>query len=301
MLFLLIVLLQLIWSASYVAMKLSLMEMPVGLVLVLRYGIAALAFLAAGQLKLRPKFTRKEWALLLLVGVINFSGSPYFQLKGLSLTNAADASVLIAFEPIVTALLAVLILKEKLKGVTLITFLIATSGVLFMSGWQPSTPGTLGASRLLGDAVFFLSLLCEGTCTITAKEMMRRHNPFRLIAWMMLFGFAANLLGNAPLLFQTSWTALTLSGWGSVLYLSLLCSVFGYCGWVFLLQRMAVNHVALSLFLQPVMGIFLASAVLSEPINARTILGTLIVLSSLLVWWWFQTLGAFRRRTGMST
>lgn len=277
------ILLQGIWASSYVVIKLSMAEIPLGLVLILRYGIASLAFLLAGQFRFKPKFTRKEWALLALTGIINFSFSPYFQLKSLTLTRATDVSVLVAFEPIISALMALFFLKEKLKVKTVVTFLTATVGVIIMSGWRPSQGG-VATARLMGNAIFFLALICEGVCTITAKHMVKRHSPFRLIAWMILFGFVANLAGNAPLLVQTSWAAISVQSWAGVVYLSLFCTTIGYCGWVALLKRMPVNRASLSLFLQPVFGIFLATLILSEPLDAQTVAGALIVLVSLLIW-----------------
>lgn len=304
MLFLLFAL-QLIWASSYVAMKFALAEMPLGLILILRYGIATFLFLVLGCFRFRNKFSLREWILLLLVGILNFSGSPYFQLKALTMTQATDTAILIAFEPLITALLAILFLKEALKLSTFLTLIIATLGVLIMTGFTATQESALHMTRLLGNLCFLFSLVCEATSTITSRHLTQKHNPFQLIAWMTLAGFIGNCIGNAKFLNLHPLQSISGAGWLATIYLGLFCSAIGYGGWTFLVKKIPVNQLSLSLFLQPVLGSLIAALVLNEKMDLQTALGGGMIVTALFVWMAmhlkFYTLGAFKSKTGIST
>ncbi|MDO8461680.1 MAG: DMT family transporter, partial [Deltaproteobacteria bacterium] len=250
---LLLFVIQLIWASSYTVMKIALGEMPFGLILILRYGIASLLFLMAGQLRLRENFSPREWFLILLVGVINFSGSPYFQLRALELCSAVDASILVAFEPLLTALIALILLKERIGWSTTLTFFIATVGVLVMNGsLGGDTP--IGTLRLWGNLFFILSLTCEGIYSAASRSLTERHPPLRLIAWMITAGFLASLLAHGSQLTMPRLTAIGTHGWLAIVYLALFPSTLCYSVWTFLLKKIPLNRLALSLFLQPIQG-----------------------------------------------
>ena len=287
-------LIQLIWASSYVAQKMAVTAMPLGLVLILRYGIATLLFLLAGQLNFKEKFSRKEWLLIFFVGVLNFTGSPFFQLTALTKTVAIDTAILITFEPLVTTLLAILFLKERINRWTWLAFFAATVGVMIMS-LHRSALGVFQWTRLWGDLIFLCSLLCEATCSTASRHLTQKYSPLKLIAWMTCAGFLANLLANFPLLTSQNLKAIPVAGWLDLFYLALFCSCIGYGVWVSLLKRISVSQLSLSLFLQPILGTFFAVLILNEKLDFKTVLGGMVVLTSLLVWLLFR---GFQKQNG---
>lgn len=279
----LLFLMQLAWAASYLVQKKALVTMPVGLVLVFRYGFACLAFLLAGQYKLSTKFTKREWLLMIVTGVLIFSGSPYFQLNALSHTYATDTAVMTSFEPLIAASLAAIFLKEHIGWKTLATFLVATGGMVLMSGWQGDW-ASLHTERVLGDLFFFGSLIVEAFGSTASRYLVQKRSPFELMAWMMLVGFLTNLGGYWPLLTETNLVAISTGSWLSTLYLALVCSALAYSLWTWLLKKIPLSQLALSIFLQPILGTILAHYLINEPLEWRTLLGGGLVLSSLLIW-----------------
>lgn len=282
---LLLILFQLIWSGTYTAMILAMQEMPPGLILILRYGIAVLVLALMGHLHFKNRFTRKEWTLIFLVGFLNFSLSPYCQLKALTLTHATDAAVLVAFEPLIVAFLAVLLLREKLRRSTIVTFMIATAGVLMMSG-ASGFNSKLDWMRLIGNGFFMVSLVFEGIYSILAKQLVRKYHPMSIMAWLMFAGFLGNFAGNFHLLTPHHLEKITSQGIWALLYLALLASAVCYTGWTYLLKKIPVNQIALSGFLQPVTGSLIAAFMLGETFAWQTYVGSMVVVSSLSVWLW---------------
>lgn len=257
--------------------------MPVGLILIFRYGIACLVFLIAGQYKLSTRFTKKEWFLIVTCGLIVFSGSPYCQLIALTYTYATDTAIMTSFEPLIATTIAAIFLKEHIGWKTLAAALAATVGMMIMTGWQGDAH-SLQIRRVVGDLFFAGSLLCEGFGSTASRYLVRKRNPLEVVAWMMLVGFLANLAGNWPLLTWENIRPIGAGSWLATVYLSLVCSVLGYGVWAYLLKTIPVNQLSLSIFLQPILGTALAHYFINEPLNAGTLLGGGLILFSLLLW-----------------
>lgn len=280
---LLLVLLQFFWAASYAAMKLAMTEMPMGLVMILRYGIAGIILLVASGWK-DWRIGTRDFMLILAIGILNFTLSPFFQLLSLNLTYATDTAVLVAFEPMTTALLAVLILREKFSKRTLGVFIIATIGVLIMSNVQMKHGEVAITTRLMGNFLFLASVCCESLYSITSRATTQRIPPLRVIALMTLSGAVTNALIYSETLTAQNFSQIGAMGWGCILFLAIFCSVIGYGCWTILTRITPVNRLTLSLYLQPIFGGLVAYYTLHEIPTTRTFIGAGIVVLSLLFW-----------------
>ncbi len=280
---LLLIFLQACWSASYVAMKISLGAMPLGLVMILRYGIATLALLLCGGWR-GQKFTRRDALLLCAVGFLDFTLSPLFQLSALQLTFAGDTALLIAMEPLLTAMLAWPLLGERINRRTLIAFSCATIGALVMSDAASFFQGHVTSLRLFGNGIFLLALICEALFSITSRSLTQRYSPLATTTRMFAVGTLGNIFWYHHDFNSAALTHITPHGWFAILFLAIPCSALGYGAWAFLARRMKINRLSLSLFLQPLFGQIVAAIVLGERPTIMTLLGGGIIFVSLLVW-----------------
>lgn len=279
---LLLLAMQFFWSCSYVAMKLAMTSFPLGVVIILRYGIAAAILIPLAGFK-NWRLRKRDISAIIAIGVIVFTLSPTFQLTALNLTQATDTAIIIAFEPMITALLAIIFLGERLNRITIVAFTIATSGVLIMSAPTQSS-GTFGWDRLAGNGIFLLSLFCEAAFSTMSRRMTQRIQPLRIVTLMTIAGFLCDLGIYGRDLSAVHWATVSVAAWGSVLFLAICCSVIGYTGWSYLTKRVPINQLTLSLFLQPIIGTIIAAVVLQEHSSVRTYVGALITIVSLLIW-----------------
>ena len=74
-------------------------EMPVGVVVFLRYGFASAGFLVGNLFSGLPRVGKRDLGLVALVGALNFAAAPALQIASLRYTQAIDVSILIALEP----------------------------------------------------------------------------------------------------------------------------------------------------------------------------------------------------------
>ena len=275
---------QFFWTGSYVAMKWAGDEMPVGVVVFLRYGGASLGFLIGNLFNGPPRWHRSDLGLLALLGALTFALAPTLQIASLRYTQAIDVSIVIALEPMLTGLVAALLLKEHISRRTAFALAIGTAGIFLLSGvGLPSGEGW-AAPRLLGNLMFFASLLFEVAVTISGRRLGYRYRPSDAVQAMMLAGFATAAVVYAGSIAAMDFGAPSMRAWGSVVYLALGPSIFSYTLWYRILREVPANRVALSLFFQPLIGTFLGYFLLGEMIGWETVVGGGLVVGG-LAWW----------------
>lgn len=289
----LLLLAQAMWAGSYVAMKIAGEAMPVGAVVVYRYGLASLAYLFLIPFVGLPRLAKRDWALVAFLGVINFALTPTLQVESLRWTRAADVSLLIGLEPTLTVILAGFILREQVNP------RIAGAMVLGLAGvWVLSSPGAAGdeatSNRLWGNLLFLGSLLCEATVTISGGRLAKLYSPLPTIAAMKAFGLLAAVIFYGPVVAAANPSDFGTPAWTSLIYLALLPSLFAYSAWYWAIKRAPVNQIAPSLYAQPFVGAFLGWLLLGEALGPRTWAGGALILGALA---WTQ---AISRKTANS-
>ena len=277
---------QTIWAGSYVSMKLAGAELPVGAVVTLRFGLASLLFLPLVLRQGRPKIERRDWALILGLGALNFTISPSLQVAALRYTQAIDVSFLVALEPLSTVLLAALVLREPLGPRMLAAGVMAMAGALALSG--VGMPGAdVTRERLIGNGMYVAATLCEVSVTLAGGRLARRYDPLAAIGLMKMAGFAAAAVVYAGVWDEVEFSAVSGKAWGAIAYLGAAASVAGYGAWYWVLREAPVSQVALTLFLQPIAGTVFGYWIAGETLGWNTLAGGALILGALA---WQQAL-----------
>ena len=138
--------------------------------------------------------------------------------------------------------------------------------------------------RLGGNLLFLGSLFCEAAVTVTGRPMTPKYRPHVLIGAMIIAGFVGAGTVNSLTIASMDFSTISLRGWLSVAYLAVFCSVFAYTFWYRVIQHVPVSIVALSLFVQPIVGAFLGKVILGETLDAQMMAGALMICVSLIIW-----------------
>ena len=276
------------WAASYTLTKICLENISVNMVGFLRYSIAALIFLLLFLYKGFPKVSKKTWTVIISIGFLNFFVSPFLQVKALNYTQAVDTSILVLFEPIITVLFAAAILKEKISKQTIWVLMISVVGFALISNISFVKTGNFSVIRLFGNMIFITALVSEAFCSTLGKYFTSKMSALHAVGMLTIFGAISGAIFYSP-----DWTHFSLPTilprtWMCIIFLSMGCSVFSYVSWFYVIAKIPVQYVALSLFLQPVIGSMLGALVLHEQITLKTIVGTIVICVT-LIWWQIQS------------
>lgn len=275
---------QTIWAASYVAIKYSLAEMPVGAVVFLRMGIASLGFMVLWLFRPPPKFAIRDLLVMGGLGALNFFIAQMLQFTALRYTQAIDASILVVFEPLITVAMAFLIVKERATRATWIALGVGMVGMGILSKGGTAAEGGVSLGRLFGNFLFLLSLTSEGICSASGKIYANRYGAISSMGIMIMSGFLVGSVVNFPTIRSVDLAFVSLRAWGSIALLGLGASLLSYSIWYHAIRRAPIQQAALSLLLQPVIGTFFGFVLLGESVGFGTLLGAGMIISS-LVWW----------------
>jgi drug/metabolite transporter (DMT)-like permease len=128
----------------------------------------------------------KSLAFLLLLALFYPTMFFSFQAFGLLYTTSAEGGILMAFAPILTALLASVFLKEKTSLIQVLFILMSIFGVVyifFMKG------AGIEFNSLLGFLFLFIACLSIAGYTVLARFLSVSYSPLQLSFIMVTFGF----------------------------------------------------------------------------------------------------------------
>jgi drug/metabolite transporter (DMT)-like permease len=271
-----LIVLSVLWGLAFVAIKQATFELsPVNLAL-LRWFIAGACFLVLVPVIGRPKtrFERRDLPRLLVVAFSNVVGYHLSLYYAETTVSAGLAGLLISFAPVFVVMLSVLLLHERAGARVVLALLLAVFGTFVLSIGQVSLSNL---SSFIGPAEVVLAAGFYAVFSVLGKALVHKYGAPPTTIW-------AGLLGTAmlvPLLsgsFVTQVVALSAVGWTSVLYLSVLSTVFGYLLYYTLLSRGAVSRLSVQLYLAPIVSVIGGVLLLNEEVTVFTVAGGALLL-----------------------
>jgi drug/metabolite transporter (DMT)-like permease len=282
----LLILANTLWAASYVAAKYALADTSLIIMLALRIGISSLVllpFVIAWRKNL--DLTRQMIPQLLLLALIGFVINKLLEFGGLALTTASDVALLITSESIFTAALSWLLLRERFKPVTGFALLLGFVGVYLIveRSLIPNIPTGGGFMRILGDLLVIMALLVESFYTVRAKSMLVKHSPLLITSASIVISMLFWTPVAAWQILSTGWHPIGLVAWLSIGWMAIMSTVVAYLAWFKGLAQVDGSAAASTLFIQPLLGTFLAIVLLHDQLTPMTIVGGILIIVSVYV------------------
>lgn len=177
---------------------------------------AALLFWLLTPFTKAEKVSRRDLAAMFLASLFGIVLNQCCFMWGLNLTSPVNASIITTALPIITMVMAALILREpvtrlKLGGV----FLGAVGALILIAG--SSADSASGASW--GDILVLMSQLCFTCYLIFFKNIITRYSPVTLMKWMFTFAALCTVPFSYPEWLHMDWSAVEpVVLWGVVAY-----------------------------------------------------------------------------------
>jgi drug/metabolite transporter (DMT)-like permease len=269
-----LILLAAIWGASYLFIRVASPVLGPLPLMECRTLIAGLVLLAYASLRGQRPALWTNWRRFLALGALN--GSLPFALIATSelYLPASPAAILNATTPLFSALVAASWGGEPLTRRRLLGIAIGLAGVVILVGWSPLP---LTGKVLLGIVTSLLGALCYGLGGTYAGRAFRDVPPLTLATAQQL-GAAAALLPFA--LIAAPEARVTGPAVANMLALALLCTAVAYLIYYPLLKSVGPTRTLSVTFLIPIFGLTWGAIFLHEKIGPGTLVGLLVILSS---------------------
>jgi len=182
---------------------------------------------------------------------------PFF--VGLSMTSPIDASIVVTMLPIVTMLLAAVIIKEPITWLKAIGVLVGASGALILVFFSHSLH--VGKSNFWGNIIVFGGVASFAVYLTVFKNLISRYSPVTVMKWMFLFGTIVCFPFCYTPLVHTDFTLLTSGTYWRIGYMVVFATFLGYL--LIPIGQKILRPTTLSMYnyLQPVVASFVAVAI----------------------------------------
>jgi drug/metabolite transporter (DMT)-like permease len=266
----------LMWGSSYLFIKLAVNDFGTFTLVSLRLLVGATLLWVVVRLAHQPlPRERRMYGHLLVMAIVNIT-IPFLLITWAEQSvDSSLAAILTSPVPLFAIILSALFLADEPMRVNGVAGLIVGFiGVIIIT-----SPGlTGGNSSVTGELALLGAALSYAVGAVYSRRNVRGLPP--MIPAVFQVSFAAIIVSTCALLFEHPWTATPdAEAIFSILWLGILGSGFAYLFVFRLFQNWGATRTTLIAYVIPPVGIILGFLVLDEPIDARIIFGTALVVA----------------------
>jgi len=271
-----VVALGILWGSTFLFVKVLIDETtPVAIVTARSaFAVAAMAVILVVR-RIPLPMAPGTWAKVSVMAVFNSILPLLLIAWGQERVEAGTAAVLNATMPLVTAVLAAMVLAdERLTFAKVAGIVVGIIGVIVFTGGEILD---LGSSDAIGQLAIIAGTASWAVNAVYARAFLRSDNLLGistlhfLIALLIMIPVVSVV--NPPADFNMS-----LKAWGSVFAMGAVLSAGGYAVFLWLIHKVGPVYASLNSYVIPISGLFLGWAILDEDITWETILGCAIII-----------------------
>lgn len=265
------------WGSSYMFIKIAVDDFGTFTLVALRLAIGA-SFLwtvvrLAGK---RLPTSARTYGHLVVIGAVNIAIPFALITWSEQRVDSELAAILTGIAPLVAGVLApIFIPDEPLRANSVLGLAIGFVGVVVLTGGGGGTPADIaGALALVAAAA------CYGAGAVYARRNVHGLDP--MIPAVFQVTFALAMTGVVAIALERPWEARP-DGAGvfSIVWLGLLGTGLAYIAVFRLLKHWGATRTTAVAYVIPVVGIGLGYVFLGEPIDARIVVGTGLIIAGI--------------------
>ncbi len=281
--YLALILTMLLWGSSFIALKFAFVAFDPMTAIFGRMLCASLIMIFVF-----PKYrrvTKRPGDLKILLIMALFEPCLYFVFEGYALkfTSASQAGIVSSIMPLMVAISAFFILQEKIRLRTLIGFIIAVAGGVWISIFSQANEHS--PNPILGNFLEFLAIACASGYTICARYLSLRYHPLYLTAVQSFLGtlFFLPLMIISPSGIPSSFPLIPVL---SVIYLGVVVTLVAYTCYNYAVSKIPAGQASSFINLVPVFTIILGWMILGERFTLIQFMGVIIVFAGVTLSQW---------------
>lgn len=268
------------WGGTFVAGRIVGPLLPPPVSAMARFLVATLLMVMTAKVLEGglPRLDRRLFLLTVLLGFLGIFAYNNFFFAAVQLLPASRTALLVALNPVVTALLNALLFRHKLAPVRWLGILISFIGAAIVITHGDLTLLAQGAIGR-GEWIMLAGVLSWALYTILSQLLLISGlTPIAATSYASLWGTILLTLYALPHLGQVQWSNLGLDALLSVLYLGIPGTAIAYIWYFDGVKELGAPRTAVFNNFVPVFGVALSALLLHESIAASTLLGGAIVL-----------------------
>ncbi len=220
-----------------------------------------------------------QWRELLLCAMLMVYLNQWLFAEGMRRSTATNGALIAALHPLISVLLASLLLRERLGARRLLGVLLGLAGVALA---VLNRPAAQLAGSGAGDLMVFGGVLLFGIGAVVAQRLLREVDAVVVSVTIHAVGavcllahaaVAAAVTGQRPHAVEAGWL------WLAVLLSGVVSTGFGNLMWNRAIAAIGMARASLWLYWVPIFGIATAVTFLGEPFTGWHLAGLVLVLA----------------------
>jgi drug/metabolite transporter (DMT)-like permease len=202
--------------------------------------------------------------------------------EGLRTTTALNTSALLTLVPGLAALIAAVLIKERLGWTKIAALGIGLVGSLWVI-FRGDPARLLSLSVSIGDGIYLAGCLAMAFYTPLGR-LLHRAEPAPVVTfWVLATSLFWLLIAANVHLATTDWGAISLSTWGGILYLALLPTVVTFFAYQYATLRIGPTRVTAYYYINPTLVLLLEWVLGRGLPPLMTVPGVLLVIGASFV------------------
>ena len=269
-----------LWASSFIAMKMAFQVYDPMVIIWGRMAVATICFFFLRGRFRGITYHKGDWKSIAFMVLCEPCLYFIFEAWALTQTTASQAGIIVAMLPLLVAVAARFVLKEKVTPRTMLGFIIAIGAAVWLSAGAVSTEQA--PHPALGNLLEFLAMICATGYTVTLKKLSLRYPPFFLTAMQALGGsiFFFPIMFLPPTTLPTRFELLPVV---AIFYLGVFITLAAYGLFNYGVSSIPANQASAFVNLIPVMTIFLGWLLLGETFTFGQYIASLVVFAGVFM------------------
>lgn len=279
MIYLQLTIMAFIWGGTFIAGRIVGESLGAFSAALSRFTIASICLWVIAQRwegKL-PPLQKKQWLLVLMLGLSGVFFYNVFFFLGLQTVTASRAALIVALNPIAISIASAIVFKDRLSPFKIFGITLSLFGAAIVIGdGNPIDVITQGLK--LGDIFLIGCLFSWAIYTIIGKQAMQELSPVVTVTYACMIGAVLLLPFGLWEGYQSNWFIPSFKTFLALAYLGGLGSALGFCWYYIGVQRIGAPQAAVFINFVPIAATLLGALILSEPITSTLITGGSFVI-----------------------
>jgi len=273
-----------VWGSTFLAIRVGVREVPPLVLASMRFFVAGAVLFLWMRLKGTPSPSCREWLAASLLAVCIFVVDYGLLFWAEQRVPSGIAAVMLATIPVFMALSEILILRtEPLTFRLALALLVGIGGVSILVSRSVSF-GEAPIDRAGAVALVIAAMSWSIASVLTRKLPLPASKVMssgaQMLAGGILLALTAAILGEFR---GFHISAVSRGAWYALAYLIVAGSIVGFTAYVWLIHHESPTKVGTYAYVNPVVAVIVGYFLGGESVGPRTLLGTLLVLVSVIV------------------
>lgn len=273
-----------VWGSTFLAIRVGVREVPPFLLAAMRFLIAGLVLYGWMNARGERSPTRRQWLSASLLAFLIFVLDYGLLFWAEQRVPSGVAAVMMATIPVFMALSEIIFLRtQRLTARLAVALLVGIGGVAVLMSHSLNLGGA--AIDRTGATALIIAAVSWSTASVLTRKLPLPPSKVmssgaQMLAGGVLLALTAGALGEFRGFHPQ---AVSVGAWLSLLYLIVAGSIIGFTAYVWLIHHESPTKVGTYAYVNPVVAVLVGYFLGGEALGVRTILGTLLILISVVV------------------